>query len=66
MNIHCFAEEAGPAPGKKREEPKQARKGKELFRSLALLSVNMRFSKHAVQSIEIARTEKSFYQINIR
>ena len=29
-NIHYSAEEAGSAPGEKRKEPKQKRKGKEL------------------------------------
>ena len=56
MNIHCFAEEAGPAPGKKRKE--DSRQGrvwnktrlramtyyydKEVFRVLALLTTRMR------------------------
>jgi hypothetical protein len=55
MNIHCFAEEAGPAPGKKREEPKQVRKGKELFGAFALLTVCMRF-----RALRLPVTEKRF------
>jgi len=41
-NIHYSAEEAGPAPGEKRKESKQKRKGKELCGSFALLRVRMR------------------------